>query len=468
MGTVHLGRLSGLEGFDRVVAIKRAHPEVARDRDLAAMFLDEARVAARIRHPNVAAALDLVDADGELWLVLEYVHGAALTTLLRSSSRGRGVPVAVASAIGAGMLQGLHAAHETKDASGEPLCIVHRDVSPQNVIVGCDGVARIIDFGVAKAAGQQHHTTVGQIKGKLAYLAPERLHGIEPDRRIDVFAAAVVLWEMLTGLKLFDGTNEAEVLAQTLHPVIPSPREVNPEVPEALAAVVLRGLDPDPSLRFQTALQMVQALERETVLSSPNEVGQWVAETARETLAERTQLLARIETTSAGPSRDADPSSNKRLRDRLAAVVEPVHREAQATVIVSLSPRPKSYLKNRPAIWRVAMAATLLTIGGLLAFASPPNKGPVAAPLTAVTGALPTQAQGAAAAIEPVLPTLATSSSVPLAVSASGGTAPPRPATSARGGAPNPRPAAPTQRASPPKVTPPSAWSRSINLADGF
>jgi len=183
MATVHVGRLLGAAGFSRVVAIKRLHRHFASDPEFVSMFVDEARLAARIRHPNVVPTLDVVRTEDELFLVMEYVSGEALSRLLRAT-REKGVPVTprIAVTIGAGLLHGLHAAHTAKGERGEPLEIVHRDVSPQNVIVGTDGIARVLDFGVAKARVRLQTTREGQVKGKLAYMAPEQLtsRGVGP------------------------------------------------------------------------------------------------------------------------------------------------------------------------------------------------------------------------------------------------------------------------------------------------
>src|SRR5262249_31177054 len=238
MATVHLGRLVGPIGFSRTVAIKRLHPHLAREPDVAAMFLDEARLAARIRHPNRVAALDVVDLDGELLLVLDYIHGESLARLMRA--RASPLEPRIASAILVGILEGLHAAHEAKNERGEPLGLVHRDVSPQNVIVGVDGIARVLDFGVAKAAGRVQTTRDGQIKGKIAYLAPEQLNG-EVSRQSDIYAASVVLWETLTGDRLFSAENPGELLTQVLSRPIRPPSEIVSEIPKALDAIVLRG-----------------------------------------------------------------------------------------------------------------------------------------------------------------------------------------------------------------------------------
>jgi eukaryotic-like serine/threonine-protein kinase len=182
MASVHLGRLLGPAGFTRTVAIKRLHPHLAKDPQLAAMFLDEARLAAAIRHANVVATLDVVEQEGELFLVMEYVHGASLSRLVRETGA---IDPSIASAVVTGALHGLHAAHEAKDEEGHALEIVHRDVSPENVLVGVDGGARLLDFGVAKAASRLQTTRDGSIKGKLRYMAPEQLAGRKVTRRRD-------------------------------------------------------------------------------------------------------------------------------------------------------------------------------------------------------------------------------------------------------------------------------------------
>ena len=191
MASVHIGRLLGPVGFARTVAIKRMHPQFAEDPEFVSMFLDEARLAARIRHPNVVQTLDIVSTDTELFLVMDFVQGESLARLIQSAnSAGQHVPPEMVATIMVGVLHGLHAAHEAKDEQGEPLQIVHRDVSPHNVLVGTDGVARVLDFGVAKAAGRAQTTRDGQMKGKVAYMAPEQIRG-SVSRATDVYAASV-------------------------------------------------------------------------------------------------------------------------------------------------------------------------------------------------------------------------------------------------------------------------------------
>ncbi len=276
MATVHFGRLIGPAGFSRTVVIKRLHAQYAADVEFAAMFLDEARIAARIRHPNVVTVIDVVADGSELLLVMDYVPGESLAFLSRADRRdepgdsgGRADRVRMLGNVVAGALQGLHAAHEATGQSGRPLGVVHRDVSPQNILVGTDGNARVLDFGIAKAAGQAHCTGAGQVKGKVRYLSPEQVMCGDVDRRANLWAAAVVLWEALTARKLFSADCDGAVLSQVLDRPIPSPRVFAPEVPEAVARVVLRGLSRDRTRRFATAREMAAALEDAVGLLPP-------------------------------------------------------------------------------------------------------------------------------------------------------------------------------------------------------
>jgi serine/threonine-protein kinase len=224
MATVHLGRLVGPAGFGRTVAIKRLHPHLAKEPEFVAMLTDEARVTSRIGHPNIVPTLDVVASRGELFLVMEYVPGLTLAELMKNVVRdGERIPVPIACAILAGVLRGLDAAHEARDESARSLEVVHRDVSPQNILVGADGVARLLDFGIAKAVGRLHTTRDGELKGKVAYMAPEQLGARLVDRRTDIYAASVVLWEALTGERLFGGDDAATVFGNVMQKKVPAP-----------------------------------------------------------------------------------------------------------------------------------------------------------------------------------------------------------------------------------------------------
>jgi serine/threonine-protein kinase len=296
MATVHFGRLLGPSGFARPVAIKRLHEQFARDHEFANMLIDEAHTASRIAHVNVVPTLDVIAEEGELWLVMEYVNGESLARLL-DALNGQPMPVAIAAALVTGMLHGLHAAHETRNEDGELLGIVHRDVSPDNLLVGSDGVPRLADFGVAKARGRVRSTPAGQVKGKLAYMPCEQLRGKEVDRRADVYGAGAVLWEALTGRMLFDGQNEGEVIHRVLNEPVEPPSRSNDAVPAALDQVVLRALSREREERFATARDMATAIENALRVASQSEVADWLQQVAGSSLAQRAaQLRTMIET----------------------------------------------------------------------------------------------------------------------------------------------------------------------------
>jgi len=303
MATVHLGRTIGAAGFTRVVGIKRLHPHLAQDPEFVSMLLDEARLAARIRHPNIVQTIDVAATQGELFVIMEYVHGESLARLIRAAADAKeDVPLGVAVTIAAGILHGLHAAHEAKTEHGQPLEIVHRDVSPQNVMVGADGIARVLDFGVAKAAVRIQTTREGQLKGKIAYMAPEQLRRATVDRRTDVYAASVVIWEMCAGRRLFKADDEAGVVEQILVGMVDPPSKYAPSLPERIDQIILRGLDPDPQKRFQTAEDMALELEAVAPPARSSEVGAWVARMAGEKLRLRSDEVSKIEREGTYPS----------------------------------------------------------------------------------------------------------------------------------------------------------------------
>jgi serine/threonine-protein kinase len=297
MATVHLARLVGSAGFSRVVAAKRMHRHFLRDPEFRRMFLVEAQLAARILHPNVVPILDVISLDDELIIVMDYVHGESLHGLLRTTSQARkGIPLAIGCAIAVAVLQGLHAAHEARNENGDPLGIVHRDVSPQNVLVGADGVARVLDFGIAKAIHAQNQTNPGSLKGKFSYMPPEVINGSPITRQADVFSAGIVLWEVLTNTMLFRGATEQERLLRILKGAYPSARQINPAVSPALERAVVKSLQVDPKDRYPTALDFAIEVERSVPLASQRVVGEWVQRLAASTLDERNALIHAIET----------------------------------------------------------------------------------------------------------------------------------------------------------------------------
>jgi serine/threonine-protein kinase len=297
MATVHLARLAGPEGFRRLVAVKALHPHLYTDPEFKAMLIQEAKLAARIRHPNVVPTLDVVSTESELFIVMEYVEGESLSVLRKAARRQDGsIPPPVCAAIMAGVLHGLHAAHVAESETGEPLHIVHRDVSPQNILVGTDGISRVLDFGVAKALQARQETRAGQVKGKSSYMAPEQIRAEPLTRRADIFAAAVVFWELLTARRLFGGTTDEERVFKVLQGDMPVPSTFCPELPPGVNDVVMKGLRRDAAERYETALSMAEAIESMMPLASQRVVGEWVTRVGAHSISGRTHALRQAET----------------------------------------------------------------------------------------------------------------------------------------------------------------------------
>jgi serine/threonine-protein kinase len=260
MATVFLARMAGPKGFSRIVAIKQLHAQLVHDADFVAMFVDEAHLIGRIHHSNVVAPIDVIEADGDLCIVMEYVHGEALGRLMRLARRDR-IPLRIASAILVQTLLGLHAAHELTDGDGQPLSVVHLDVSPQNILIGEDGITRVVDFGIAQAAHRARPADTSKLKGKLGYMAPEQLMLGALDRRSDLFAAGIILWEMLTGKKLFSSSTPSEATERMSAFQATPPSSIVTTLSPELDAIAVKALCVDPNGRFDTALDMAKALE---------------------------------------------------------------------------------------------------------------------------------------------------------------------------------------------------------------
>lgn len=406
MATVHWGRLMGPVGFSRTVAIKRLHPQFAKDAEFATMFLDEARVAARIQHPNVVSTLDVVALENELFLVMEYVEGESLARLSRShSAKGERIPLKIVGSIVTSLLYGLHAAHEATSERGEPLGIIHRDVSPQNVLVGVDGTTRVLDFGVAKAAGRVQTTREGQIKGKLAYMPIEQITGEAVDRRVDVYAASVVLWEALTGKRLLNGESEASLLFQVMNTKPSPPSELVPGISPELDAVVLKGLARDPADRWPTAFDMAVAVEETLGTDPPRRVAALVRAVAAEDLEKRARTVKEIESHSGTISLDGPPGPADAVRDQAPpaapAAARPTSEDSSLSKVSSASLNAVPKVPSRRAKWPiVALALGACALAGFLLLRPPaasPSRAPSAGPATVAAGDLLTSDPAGAA-----------------------------------------------------------------------
>ncbi len=263
MAELFLAYTSGPGGFRKFVAVKQILPDIKKDDQFVQMFLDEARITAAFSHANIGQVFDLGEEGGELYLAMEFLPGQNLEQVAKAATRqGYPLPLGFVGRVIRDTCLGLHYAHHFTDPSGRPAVVVHRDVSPKNVMLTYDGVVKVIDFGIAKARGRLGRTQVGTVKGTSGYMSPEQVRGVATlDGRSDLFSVGVMLYELLCGQRLFTGPHEAAVMIQIVEADIPSPRSINPDVPEALEAVVMRALARDVSQRFANCREMARAIE---------------------------------------------------------------------------------------------------------------------------------------------------------------------------------------------------------------
>jgi serine/threonine protein kinase len=309
MASVYLARIDGASGFEKLVALKRIHRHLAKQKGYVDMFLDEARIASRITHANVCSVFDFGEADGEHYIAMEYLVGEPLSRLMSRAARDQNqrrsplLPLRMARII-ADACEGLHAAHELKDANGDLLHVVHRDVSPRNLFVTYDGAVQVVDFGIASASQRLHHTSTGQLKGTFAYMAPEQLAARPIDRRVDIWALGVALWEMLAVKRLFKRDTTANTIHSVLYDEIQPPSDYRFQVPEELDRIVLKALQRDPKARWRTAREMGQALRQflgtQKEIMGPAELSDWMEEVFPQGEARKSQLMeiARMASTS--------------------------------------------------------------------------------------------------------------------------------------------------------------------------
>jgi serine/threonine-protein kinase len=281
MAEVFLAVARGPAGFNKLVVIKRLKDELVENELHRVMFLDEARLAARLSHPNVVQTYEVVGEGKTFFITMEYLEGQALSALLRETHKaGIGLDPAFCAHVCSEVLLGLHYAHELCGFDGTPLRIVHRDVSPQNIFVTYEGQIKIVDFGIAKAELSSTHTQAGTFKGKVAYMAPEQFQGGGIDRRVDIFTTGIVLWEMITGARLMSAGNPANTLMRVLREPLPRVSEVTPNVDPELDAIVMKALERDPAARWQTAKEMRDALvgwmTRKSVPIGKEDVGRFM------------------------------------------------------------------------------------------------------------------------------------------------------------------------------------------------
>src|SRR5262245_49748498 len=262
MAEVFKAKAFGVEGFERLVAVKRILPSIAEDQEFITMFIDEAKISVQLTHANIAQIFDLGKVGDSFFIAMEYVHGKDLRAIFdRARKRGETVPVPMACYLAMKVCEGLDYAHNKKDASGRDLHLVHRDVSPQNCLLSYDGEVKVIDFGIAKAAGKAGKTQAGILKGKFGYMSPEQVRGLPLDRRSDIFAVGIVLYELLTGERLFVGESDFSTLEKVRNVEIMPPSTYNRRIPEELEQIVLKALAKDVDDRYQTAMDLHDDLQ---------------------------------------------------------------------------------------------------------------------------------------------------------------------------------------------------------------
>jgi serine/threonine-protein kinase len=486
MATVFAGRLRGAEGFYRLVAIKRAHPHLLEDPAFRRMLLEEARLASRLHHPNIVAVQDVEELSGELLLIMDYIEGTSLADLLwGDDAEGRPLHARAAVRIALDACAGLQAVHDLRDERGEPMHLVHRDISPHNLLIGVDGVARVADFGIARCKQTQRSTSTGALKGKVAYMAPEYIEGGNVDARSDLFGLGVVVWESLARQRLFRGENEIDTLKRVVSAEAPLLSSVAPWLGRRLDSVVARALEKRPEDRYPSVEAFGNALEsiarRDDLIAAASEVGAQVRAAAAPQIDRRRAVIRdqlALSDGAAGPEADtrdlARPAAQVDVASTPAprpSTPEPTFTNTHATApgvssvsaIGLLEASSAAARKQRTTRVGLGLAAGLLLLvgGGLGVWIRPGSSaGNDARPVVGVEPPIAPSASASSAPsppapiVAPLIPTLPLSASATSAVAAPSSA--PRPAVS--GARPAPARSGVTPKAEP---LPPNPYGHS-------
>jgi eukaryotic-like serine/threonine-protein kinase len=325
MAEVFRAKAYGVEGFERLVAVKRILPQIAEDGEFITMFVDEAKIAVQLNHANIAQIFDLGVVDGAYFIALEHIHGRDLRAIFeRGRQRGEAMPVAQACFVAMKMCEALDYAHNKRDQAGRDMSLVHRDVSPQNVLISFEGEVKLIDFGIAKAAGKVGKTQAGILKGKFGYMSPEQVRGLSIDRRSDVFSCGIVLYEILTGERLFVGESDFSTLEKVRNVEILPPSTYNKKIPEELERIVLKALAKDVDDRYQNAIDLHDELQAFVYTAgefySRKDLAGWMKQTFAKEIDEETKKLEEFRQLAPPTADDAPaPRARQTLPPPLAA-----------------------------------------------------------------------------------------------------------------------------------------------------
>ncbi|WP_437336014.1 serine/threonine-protein kinase [Sorangium sp. So ce394] len=477
MAMVWAARLKGTRGFQKIVAVKTMLPKLSEDDQFERMFLLEASLASQIRHPHAVEILDLGEQDGVLFLAMEWIDGVPLSQVMKVAKRRTGVPIPIAVRIVAQACAGLHAAHELKDNGGKLVGLVHRDISPQNILVTYNGMAKVVDFGVAKATAFNDSTTkAGQLKGKVSYTAPEQVRGDPIDRRVDVFAMGIVLYALTTGKHPFRRESEGATLFAISSPdPVVEPRTFLPSYPPSLEAVLMRALEKERDRRYATANELLRALDKAlppNQRATEDDVAAFIRELFEEEHQQtRAALAEALERADRNP-----PSGNLGISDvtgmshSVVSAFNPVDIRRAAPGDAGRGALDDDIPPFARSNSRAPIAIAILCLFAAVAFAvltlrsdDPPAPSPSIAATAAPAPALPKEEASSPAPSQAEAP-LATELGAPAgepSASASASAAPaPRPASH---GSPGPRrrdkPAEQVKPASPtPTAAPPKSW----------
>jgi len=416
MGVVYLAAAQGPGGFSKLLVVKELRPELTQDESYVSMFLDEARLAAQLTHRNIVQTIEVGSEGSRHYMVMEFLDGRSLHRIARRFADRGTFPVGAHLRVIAEALLGLHYAHQLRGFDGEPLGIVHRDVSPLNVLVTFDGQVKVIDFGIAKSVESTHETKTGVLKGRVAYMAPEQAWGQPVDCRADVYAAGVMIWEAVTGKRLWEGKNDVEILAKLLREGAPRLREALPHVPAELDALCARAMSRDPADRQPSASALLDELEthlaRRSDVMTMRDVGGLISAVFAE---ERRRMNALIEETlvrvrTALPASGVMPTLEGRSRGTpsgslfsVSALGEPSQSAllslGSGRIAVSLPPSVSAFAAPAAPWWKTRRTAVLGGAAAALALvaavaatagrADPPPAVPGAASAMAGVAAVP-------------------------------------------------------------------------------